>query len=92
MRKYHVTYRFYGMLALLLCVLFAVSFFVARGRLSGAMSTLADKKAARTEVADQVASLQDEFSYAQTDAYVERTARDELGLIYPGEYRYVPGQ
>lgn len=92
MRRYRVTYRFYGMLALVMCVLFAVSFFVARGRLAGAMNALADKKAARAEVADQVASLEDEFAYTQTDAYVERTARDELGLIYPGEYRYVPGQ
>jgi cell division protein FtsB len=92
MRRYRVTYRFYGMLALLMCAVFAVSFLVARGRLTDAMGALAERKAARTEVADEVASLQDEFAYAQTNEYVERTARDELGLIYPGEYRYVGGQ
>ena len=92
MRRYRVTVRFYGMLALLLCAVFAVSFFVARGRLMGALGALSERKAARTEVAAEVATLEDDFAYAQTDAYVERVARDELGLIYPGEYRYVAGQ
>ncbi len=92
MRRYRVTYRFYGMLAFLMCVVFAASFFVARGRLSSALGTLSERKDARTKVAEEVASLEDEFAYAQTDQYVERVARDELGLIYPGEYRYVAGQ
>lgn len=92
MRRYRVTYRFYAMLALLMCAVFAVSFFVARGRLRGAMDALSRKKAALSDVAEEVADLQDALFYAQTDSYVERTARDELGLIYPGEFRYVNGQ
>lgn len=33
-----------------------------------------------------------ELEYAKTDEYVERMARDNFGLIYPGEYRYVAQQ
>ncbi len=92
MHRYRVTYRFYGMLAFLMLAVFAASFFVARGRLMDAVSALSERKAARTAVAAEVSTLQDDFSYAQTDGYVEHVARDELGLIYPGEYRYVGGQ
>lgn len=92
MRRYRVTYRFYAMLAFLMCIVFTISFFVARDRLTGTMRTLSERKATQADVANEVASLQNEFAYAQTDAYVERVAREELGLIYPGEYRYVRDQ
>ncbi len=92
MHRYRVTNRFYGMLALLMCAVFLASFFVARGRLMRAMDSLTQRKAVRTNVAESVAGLEDELAYAETDEYVEQVARDELGLIYPGEYRYVGGQ
>ena len=37
----------------------------------------------------EIGELQEEIDFVQTDAYVERAARDELGLIMPGEVRYV---
>ena len=39
----------------------------------------------------QVDELSDRLAYAQTDEYVMRVARDELGMILPGEVRYVNG-
>lgn len=36
--------------------------------------------------------LQKEVSDLQTDAYVEKVAREQLGLIRPGEIRYLTGQ
>ena len=39
----------------------------------------------------QADALSSELDYAQTDAYIERVARDELGMIMPGEVRYVNG-
>ena len=39
--------------------------------------------------ARQLAELQREYDYTKTDDYVIRVARDELGLIMPGEVRYI---
>ena len=39
----------------------------------------------------QVNALTDQLNFARTDDYVIRTARDELGMIMPGEVRYVNG-
>ena len=39
----------------------------------------------------EVNALSDRLAFAQTDDYVIRTARDELGMIMPGEIRYVNG-
>ena len=35
--------------------------------------------------------LSEQLAYARTDEYVMRIARDELGMILPGEVRYVNG-
>ena len=37
----------------------------------------------------EIGELEKEIEFVQTDEYVERAARDELGLIMPGEVRYV---
>ena len=42
-------------------------------------------------MAIRVNLLSDQLDFAQTDDYVIRTARDELGMIMPGEVRYVNG-
>lgn len=87
--RYRLTNRFYLAIALFMLAVFAVSFLVARARLSTSMSALAEKKSVRGQAAGEVAALEDQLAYTQTDAFIERAARDELGLIYPGEYRYV---
>lgn len=35
--------------------------------------------------------LQEEIEYAQTDAFIEQVAREQLGLIGPNEVPYAPG-
>ena len=35
------------------------------------------------------ANLESQLAYVQTDEFILRTARDQLGLIMPGEIRYV---
>ncbi|MGI6239859.1 MAG: FtsB family cell division protein [Christensenellales bacterium] len=92
MRRYRVNARFYAVVAVALAIVFGVSFFVARGRLMDAARALEEKQAQRSAVSQQVGALQDELTYAQTDDYIERAARDELGMIYPGEFRYVGGR
>ena len=38
------------------------------------------------EVMEQRENLKKEISLLHTDKYIERVARDELGLVKPGEY------
>ena len=38
---------------------------------------------------DEVEALSAQLEFAQTDEYVVRVARDELGMLMPGEIRYV---
>ena len=40
---------------------------------------------------EKVQSLQTTLDFTETDEYVIRTARNELGMIMPGEVRYVSG-
>ena len=54
-----------------------------------AQAELAQAKARRDELSATVIALREELAYVQTDAFVESAARNELGLIRPGEIRYV---
>ena len=87
--KYHIKPRFWLMLSLTAAVVFSVSFLVARNRLDAAAAEVAALEAQRDQLVREIGTLQDEINFAQTDEYIERAARDELGLIMPGEVRYV---
>ena len=76
------------MIAATLIVFFA-SFAVMRLRYAQGVQRLARALATRDEMALQVNALSDKLDFAQTDDYVIRMARDELGMIMPGEVRYV---
>lgn len=39
----------------------------------------------------QVNDMSDRLAFAKTDDYIIRIARDELGMLMPGEIRYVNG-
>lgn len=41
------------------------------------------------ELRDKNATLQDELRMVQSDAYIEKTAREKMGLVKPGETRVV---
>ena len=87
--KYHIKPRFWLMLSLTAALVFSVSFLVARNRLDAAAAKVAALEAQRDQLVREIGTLQDEINFAQTDEYIERAARDELGLIMPGEVRYV---
>ncbi len=38
------------------------------------------------------ARLLDDINFARTDAYIERVAREELGLVWPNEIPYASGE
>lgn len=81
--------RFYWIMLALLVIALLASYAVAEGRLREGRATLAEREDARDALVAEIGDLQKQIDFAQTDAYVERVARDELGLLMPGEVRYV---
>ena len=57
--------------------------------LVAAVRELAEVNARRQTLLDEVEALSAELEFARTDEYVIRVARDELGMLMPGEVRYV---
>lgn len=92
MRQYQITPRFFALLIGVMLVLFTVSAVVAMGRLNAERRALASFEEQFNAVALQCAELETEVSYVQTDAYVERAAREMLGWSYPNEYHYIAGR
>ena len=83
--------RFWVLMIAATLLVFLASFTVLRMRYAQGERRLARAEAERNEVAIRVNLLSDQLDFAQTDDYVIRTARDELGMIMPGEVRYVNG-
>ena len=85
------TPRFWLFMIVTTAVVFAVSFGVLQVRYARDSRILADLRSQRNELAVYVEDLTDQLAYAQTDEYVMRAARDELGMLMPTEVRYVNG-
>ena len=67
-----------------LCVRMTVSAFSSKA--IAQQTTLQERY---KELCTEIASLQEEINYSQTDEYIENTARKELGMMKEGEIRYV---
>ena len=89
MHRYRIAPRFYVFLIAVMLIVFGVSFAVSYGRLQGEIDQLNAAKAEQDALTAEIAALKQEYTDIQTDEYVERIARDELGMLYPGEIRYV---
>ena len=81
--------RFFVILISAMLVAFFISFAVSRESLSAGERELAEVNAQRKRLLDEVEALNAQLEFAQTDEYVIRVARDELGMLMPGEIRYV---
>ena len=86
-----VTPKFWLFMIAVTAVIFGVSFGVMQYRYSVGARQLRQVRAYRDELSLEVDALSDQLAFAQTDDYVVRTARDELGMIMPDEVRYVNG-
>ena len=64
--------------------LFKVNFDLQRGA-----RELTEARIEREALRTQRDELRRQLSYMQTDEYIMQVARSDLGLILPGEYRYV---
>lgn len=83
--------RFWVFMIAITLVVFCASFAVLQSRYAQGQRRLAQAQTERDALQLQVNDLNDKLAFAQTDDYVIRTARDELGMILPGEVRYVNG-
>ncbi|MBQ9952477.1 MAG: septum formation initiator family protein [Clostridia bacterium] len=81
--------RFCLFLIAVMIVVFGASIAVARHDLRAGEAKLAQVQDEYAALQEQLVQLREELAFSQTDEYVERVARDELGLLMPGEIRYV---
>lgn len=73
--------------AVFLCV------YVSQGRfLQSQAERIKVLEGQKQEELEKNAELERKIAFAKTDAYVERVARDELGLVKEGEIRFVAPQ
>lgn len=83
--------RFWLLVIVLMLIVFGIGFLIAQNNLRTGDRALAEAIAQREALQQEVESLSATLEFARTDDYVIRIARDELGLIMPGEIRYVSG-
>lgn len=88
-RKYRIRPRFWLMMSLAAAVVFAGTFAVTGHKLSQVERALEQRIDQRDEIVREIGQIEERIAFVQTDEYVERMARDTLGLIKPGEIRYV---
>ena len=90
-RRFRIRPRFYLLLAAALALAFCMNcgFVALRIRKAEIRIGALRQKCAVQEA--YLAELDRAIACAQTDACVERIARSELNLLYPGEIRYIAG-
>ena len=81
--------RFCLILIAVMLIIFSVSFGFAFRDLHVGREKLAQAEAAHAELEAELQQLRDTLAFTETDEYIERVARDELGLMMPGEIRYM---
>lgn len=90
--RHRTTPKFWMFMIVTTLIVFSVSFGVLQHRYSEGERHLARIREYRDDLDLQVRDLNEALEYVQTDAYIIRAARDQLGLIMPSEVRYVSGQ
>ena len=81
--------RFWLFVIGVMLIAFTISGLSARRTLrkgASELSALSEQRAALNEEKEQ---LTDTYAFVQTDEYVIRTARGELGMLMPNEVRYI---
>ena len=81
--------RFCVILIAVMLIVFSISIGLSFRELRLGRQRLAEVNADHAALQQQLGVLREELEYAQSDDYVERVARGELGLMMPGEIRYI---
>jgi len=84
--------RFWGTLIVLTVLIVAGGRIVTNRYTAQANVALNVLKERYVCLADEIENLEENIEFAQTEDYVERMAREQLGLLRPGEIRYVTHQ
>ena len=87
--RFRITPRFCLFLICAMLLVFGVSLAVSRYDLSRGEQKLEQVQEEYAKLEQQLHELREDLAYTETDAYIERVARDELGMMRPGEVRYV---
>lgn len=92
-RRFRVTNRFYTLIFLALLLMLVtrlVQGWLTERRLAEERDALQEAIEARRAA---IQRLEEDVAEMESDAYVERRAREDLGLVLPGEERYqvIPG-
>lgn len=72
-------------------LIFSVSFLLSGRDLRAGAARLEAAQAECAAMEAELEALRDQLAYTETDDYVVRVARDELGMVMPGEIRYIRG-
>lgn len=86
-----ITAKFWLTLILATALVFGISFGVLQARYARDGRALAEQRLYRDQLKLRVSDLSAQLNYAQSDDYIIRVARDQLGMIMPNEVRYVNG-
>ena len=79
----------FGALALAVLAILGITLFKLNYDLKRGAEALRTARIEREAMLQRTQTLREQLDYMQTDEYVMRTARSDLGLILPDEIRYV---
>jgi len=68
----------------------AFSFYSQFNKLANMHNDVSSIQQQMKDLQQKNASLREELRMVQSDAYIEKTAREKIGLIKPGETRVIP--
>lgn len=90
-RKKTVKPRFWLLMMAVLAAVF-MSVYVSQGQyLSTQAGSIQALEQQRVQALDENAALERKIAFAKTSEYVERVAREQLGLLKKNEVRFVSG-
>ena len=87
--RFRIQPRFCVFLIAVMLIVFSVSIGLSFRDLRAGERRLEEVRDEYAALQGELDSLREQLEFAQTDDYVERVARDELGLMMSGEIRYV---
>ena len=89
--KRRIQPRFWIGMALVAAIVFALVHMVEQRHIVAQQREIDRLIAERDVIVAENAALERKIAFSKTDEYIERTARTDLGLLKPGEVRFVAG-
>lgn len=77
---------------ILLVVGYLVTYFQQQQSINAAQARIDELNATLDELKLTAAALQSDLAFSQTDAYIERVAREELGYVRQGEIKFIEAE